>query len=109
MADITEKYKGHTPAPWHDGICTFGPNGQPIEVCTEQAVEYGNGNKEARANAKLIADSPMLLSQLNEAVELLREYNHTHTSDFSNCGYETCGDCTVCNTIKFLNSIEGGK
>ncbi|KKM85243.1 hypothetical protein LCGC14_1290950 [marine sediment metagenome] len=41
-----------------------------------------------------------LKAQLDEAVELLNQHCHSHY--FSNCGNESCGNCTVCNSLSFV-------
>ena len=69
----TDKYEGHTPAPWkaaydfphHGQIQTglVGPNGKDLG--------YENNDDGQIANAQLIADAPLLL----EEVKRLRERN----------------------------------
>jgi len=62
----TDKYEGHTPAPWkadydfprHGQIQTglVGPNGKPLG--------YENNDDGQIANAQLITDAPLLLAEV---------------------------------------------
>ncbi len=44
-------------------------------------------------------------AELAEAVTLIREHCHSH--EFRNCGTESCGNCTICNSLAFLTRHKG--
>jgi hypothetical protein len=74
----TDKYTGHTPAPWkadydfprHKQIQTglVGPNGKELG--------FGYSEKGQIANAQLIADAPLLLEEVKRLRALFEETNH---------------------------------
>ena len=71
----TDKYKGHTPAPWgRDCDCLFEYDGEDI-------ARLALGNE---ANAQLIADAPKLLAE----VKRLREAMKTMLDDMNNASPE---------------------
>jgi hypothetical protein len=83
----TDKYEGHTPAPWNaddDGggkhlhIDAYGEEG---DVCVARMV---NGNW---IDTQLIADAPLLLAEvkdLQKKLDNLREYCHAEGYDIFN-------------------------
>ena len=73
----TDKYEGHTPAPWLelevDKVVAyqFDENDNPKMICNVfrdgdggSAYEGGWGDNEVEANQKLIADAPLLLAEV---------------------------------------------
>jgi hypothetical protein len=81
----TDKYEGHTPAPWTIAVHTIGKNREITAIVIESNMtthsncvlaEVEVENEYAEADAKLIADAPLLLAeveQLREQNEFLRE------------------------------------
>ena len=58
----TDKYEGHTPAPWkNEGGNTYGKNGEHI---ADTVLEMVIPQDEAHANSRLIADAPLLLEEV---------------------------------------------
>ena len=76
---LVKACEGHTPGPWTDDICTFGPDGKPVPImcCTEEALLYGWGEKESRANARLIAAAPDLLALAESQARRIAELEAT--------------------------------
>ena len=78
MIDI-DKYTGHTPAPWKHFYSVAG------EVCEIISEKNGVvGRWENRADARLMADAPLLLAEvkrLQKQLDNLREYCHKEGYD----------------------------
>ena len=77
----TKKYIGHTPAPWTIDIHKVGEDISAIVIesnmtthsnCVLAEVEVEN--KYANADAKLIADAPLLLAEVKRLREQLGKY-----------------------------------
>jgi len=73
----TDKYEGHTPAPWTIDIHKVGEDTSAIVIesnmtthsnCVLAEVEVEN--KYAEADARLIADAPLLLEEVKRLCEL---------------------------------------
>lgn len=115
MADILDKYEGHTEGPWKcpgmiDDDIVFTPkDGKWVCQLWSKQEENFRSDEETAANAELIADAPLILSQLNEAVELLTRLSETFEfpSDIKK-GATLINSCFKHSAIKFLSSI-GGK
>lgn len=102
-----DKYKGHTPGSWELGVNGniwahkfTGKNRYPRLICEVNDPVH----EETAGNLALIADAPMLLAKLQEAVGLLKR----HEKIGSGCSYYKCApDCLTCHTREFLSTIEG--
>ena len=82
----TDKYEGHTPAPWTIDVHTIGKDREITAIVIESNMtthsncvlaEVEVENKYAEADARLIADAPLLLAEvkrLREEVEHLLMY-----------------------------------
>ena len=70
------KYEGHTPGPWRvgdAGATVFGPpNGKPSPTIIA-SVSRSMATKRKHADARLIADAPMLLAQRDALAAALDE------------------------------------
>jgi len=74
----TDKYKGHTPAPWAIDVHKVGDKVSAI-VIESNWTSHGNcvlaevevENEYANADAQLIADAPLLLQTLKDLKEML--------------------------------------
>jgi hypothetical protein len=91
----------HTPGPWTEDICTRGPDGQPIQVCTKYAWLHGEGTEEYYRNAVLISKAPEMLKELKKHCEgcKAQRLEYEHTFAFT--------PCSECSTQKLINEIEG--
>tara|TARA_R100001198_G_C5087585_1_gene125993 strand:+ start:154 stop:510 length:357 start_codon:yes stop_codon:yes gene_type:complete len=78
----TDKYEGHTPAPWTIDVHKVGKDISAIVIesnmtthsnCVLAEVEVEN--KYAEADARLIADAPLLLEEVKRLREALKEAN----------------------------------
>ena len=67
----TDKYEGHTPAPWRTG----GSIIQAIQIWTVDGLdETGNWIQSPRADRLLAADAPLLLAEVKRLREQLGRY-----------------------------------
>jgi len=90
----TDKYEGHTPAPWTVDVHKVGQDTSAVviessmtthsnDVLAEVEVE----NNYALIDAQLIADAPLLLEEvkdLQKKLDNLREYCHAEGYDIFN-------------------------
>tara|TARA_R100001079_G_scaffold57332_1_gene29334 strand:- start:3525 stop:3848 length:324 start_codon:yes stop_codon:yes gene_type:complete len=93
----TDKYEGHTPAPWTIDVHWAGKDMETTAIVIESNMtthsncvlaEVEVENKYAEVDAQLIADAPLLLAEvkrLREGIEkaLVRQNNPTHWSNYS--------------------------
>ena len=89
----TDKYEGHTPAPWTIDVHTIGKDREITAIVIESNMtthsncvlaEVEVENKYAEADAQLIADAPLILQalideraevkRLREEIEVLSKY-----------------------------------
>ena len=67
------KYEGHTAGPWHiDGIRVQSNESGWIRVVAKAVRQQCRTDREAVANANLIADAPLLLKRCRELEAALR-------------------------------------
>jgi hypothetical protein len=91
------KYEGHTPGPWKaERFYIVGPDGEEIKLSI-----YPD-DTEPCANAKLIADAPMLAEQNERMLKQLKL--HCELCMFMNNG--KCPDTIDCNTQTIIAEIE---
>tara|TARA_R100000329_G_scaffold93202_1_gene77690 strand:- start:63 stop:371 length:309 start_codon:yes stop_codon:yes gene_type:complete len=70
----TDKYEGHTPAPWkNEGGNIHATNGEHI---ADTVLDMVIPQDEAYANTQLIADAPLFLVEVKRLSTLLNESNH---------------------------------
>tara|TARA_B100000214_G_C23795690_1_gene547938 strand:+ start:181 stop:546 length:366 start_codon:yes stop_codon:yes gene_type:complete len=76
----TDKYEGHTPAPWTIDVHTIGKDREITAIVIESNMtthsncvlaEVEVENKYAEADARLIADAPLLLAEVKRLREEL--------------------------------------
>ena len=68
------KYEGHTAGPWHiDGIRVQSNESGWIRVVAKAVRQQCRTDREAVANANLIADAPLLLKRCRELEAELHE------------------------------------
>ena len=84
----TDKYEGHTPAPWTIDVHTIGKDREITAIVIESNMtthsncvlaEVEVENKYAEADAQLIADAPLILQALIDEraeVKRLREWEN---------------------------------
>ena len=74
----TDKYEGHTPAPWnvkHGDMERYGET--DTVVAKDDYHEYQVAEGVMRQDAQLIADAPLLLEEVKRLRENLKRIRHT--------------------------------
>ncbi len=72
----TDKYEGHTPAPWTLEHLEDDEGQQWFEIPTVHYTtkQSGDGSQQEYADAQLIADAPLLLAEVKRLHEIEREW-----------------------------------
>jgi len=135
VSNPSAKYEGHTAGPWQVkdiggfGCKVIGPSHrhpQSFELGVEMTSHYTVAHiatptqEQADANARLIADSPLLLAQRDQlleacqqGVELLEQRNHFGQGSPERnglCGGQCCTSCEAHDRLKAaIAAVEGAQ
>ena len=103
----TDKYEGHTPAPWNirDDIMILGGHRGFDYIAQVGFEEDYNDIPEIRKNAQLIADAPLLLAEVKRLREQYTELREALIGDSPNWTHEELIEFTIKTLEIALDSI----